>query len=233
MNEQSLQSPLDPVEMEPKETLPEKEAGEPAKEKRKKGGKSEKAYATEQPDPGPAERSGEECGGNAEPAEQADRQEELPLETPCETAHQPDAALPADPPAGGIDPQELGRLREELNQLREAVYAARRSLVEEEAELEEFRTLWPEASLASLPDAVLHDMKNGVPLAAAYALNERRTERLAKIAEAANAANRARSSGSAEGECSGFLSPAEVRAMSPEQVRKQYRQILLSMSKWH
>lgn len=106
-------------------------------------------------------------------------------------------------------------------------------MIEEEAELEEFRDLWPDVSLTSLPDAVLHDVKNGVPLAAAYALNERRAQRLTKIAEATNAANHARSSGSAEGECSGFLSPAEVRAMTPEQVRKQYRQILLSMPKWH
>lgn len=228
MNEQA-QIPADPLEMVPQEESPQKETGESAKPKFKKGGKSARTHATEQPDPGSKEGSGQERGEIPAPAEE----EALPLETPCEPAAQPDAAPPADPPAGGGDPQELGRLREELNQLREEIASARRSLIEEEAELEEFRDLWPDVSLSSLPDAVLRDMKNGVPLAAAYALNERRNERLAKVAAAANAANRARSSGSAEGECSGFLSPAEVRAMSPEQVRKQYRQILLSMPKWH
>ena len=117
--------------------------------------------------------------------------------------------------------------------MREEIRAARRSLIDREAELEEFRSLWPDVSLASLPDVVLQDVERGVPLAAAYALMERRRQNLAKVAEAANTVNRLRSSGSAEGDSSGFLSAAEVRAMTPEQVRKHYRQILLSMPKWH
>ena len=117
--------------------------------------------------------------------------------------------------------------------MREEIRSAKNSLIKQEAELEEFRDLFPGVSLATLPDSVLADVQNGVPLAAAYALMERRSEHLQKIAAAANAANNRRSSGSAEGDSAGFLSPAEVRGMSPEQVRKHYRQILLSMPKWH
>ncbi|MBE6529244.1 MAG: hypothetical protein E7680_01410 [Ruminococcaceae bacterium] len=155
------------------------------------------------------------------------------MEDPLQTDNQPDRTLPADPPADRFDPQELGQLREELNRLREEIRSSRKALIEQEAELEEFRDLFPDASLSALPDVVLSDIQRGVPLAAAYALNERRSQRLAKIAESANAANRARSSGSAEGDSVGFLSPAEVRNMTPTEVRKQYRQILLSMPKWH
>lgn len=117
--------------------------------------------------------------------------------------------------------------------MREEIRSSRKALIEQEAALEEFRDLFPGVSLSTLPDAVLEDVKRGVPLSAAYALNERRSQRIAAVAESANAANRARSSGSAEGDSVGFLSPAEVRAMTPAEVRKQYRQILLSMPKWH
>ena len=120
-----------------------------------------------------------------------------------------------------------------MNDLREEINSARRTLIEQEAELEEFRDLFPNVSLSSLPDAVLADVRRGVPLAAAYALMERREARLQKIAAQANTLNGQRSSGSAGGNSVGYLSPSEVRAMTPEQVRKQYRQILLSMPKWH
>ena len=120
-----------------------------------------------------------------------------------------------------------------MNDLREEINSARRTLIEQEAELEEFRDLFPKFSISSLPDAVLADVRRGVPLAAAYALMERREARLQKIAAQANTLNGQRSSGSAGGNSVGYLSPSEVRAMTPEQVRKQYRQILLSMPKWH
>ena len=214
MNEQSLQIPLDPTAVDPAETLPQEEPLEAPK------GRTRRKNAN------PATGS-EQAGVEERPAP------EPVLETPAENCDQSDPDLSPDPAADQPDPQELGRLREELNGLREEIRSARRTLIEQETELEEFRDLWPDVPLSTLPDAVLEDVRRGVPLAAAYALMERRRQKLEKIAAATNAANQARSSGSAEGDSSGFLSRAEVRAMSPEQVRKHYRQILLSMPKWH
>ncbi len=202
-----------------KETTPEPEAGEPLGH----------------PDDGTTEGAGDGAIPEAIPenAEEAFPREESPLEVSGETGVQPDRTVAPDPPLLGADPQELGRLRQELNDLRDEIRSAHRTLIEQEAELEEFRNLFPDVSLSALPDSVLKDVRRGVPIAAAYALEERRQSRLQKIAAEANAANDLRSSGSAEGESVGFLSPSEVRAMTPEQVRKQYRQILLSMPKWH
>ena len=210
MDEQTLQKPVDPADVDLAETLPKAE----------ETAKSESGTGT-----------GEPLGNGTDST--ADAPEELPLEVPVQADDQPIPTLPPDPTADQPDPQELGRLREELTRLREEIRSAKNSLIKQEAELEEFRDLFPGVSLAALPDSVLADVQNGVPLAAAYALMERRAARLQKIAEEANAANNQRSSGSADGDSAGFLSPAEVRGMSPEQVRKHYRQILLSMPKWH
>ncbi len=221
MDEQTLQKPLDPPEMDPSEDLTE---GEKTSESGHEQEEQPGCPATEEP-----------AGLDPEPAKDdlSSTEEKVPLETPAETDDQSDRTLSPVPPADLPDPQELGRLREELNRLRQEIRSARKSLIEQETELEEFRDLFPDVSLSSLPDSVLNDVQRGVPLAAAYALMERRNAHLRQIAKATNAANDQRSSGSAEGNSTGFLSAAEVRAMTPEQVRKQYRQILLSMPKWH
>lgn len=218
MNEQPIsQTTPDPVEMDAAQMDPVPAPDEKQKKERKP--------RTAGKEPAPAER------GNGLPALPSDTARNP--ETPAEAGHQPDRTLPPDPPAGEPDSEELGQLREELSRLRDEVQSARKALFAREAELEEFHTLWPDVPLAALPDEVLREVDRGVPLAAAYALVERRQQQTAKIAEATNAVNQLRSSGAASGDSSGFLSPAEVRAMSPEQVRKNYRQILLSMPKWH
>ena len=221
MNEQILQKPLDPPEVDPSEVFAEDETPSESGHKQK-----------EQPDCATAE---DPAGSEQEPAKNdlPSTEEKDPLETSAEADDQSDRALSPVPPVDLPDPQELGQLREELNRLREEIRSARKTLIEQETELEEFRDLFPDVSLSSLPDSVLNDVQRGVPLAAAYALMERRNAHLRQIAKATNAANDQRSSGSAEGSSTGFLSPAEVRAMTPEQVHKQYRQILLSMPKWH
>lgn len=135
----------------------------------------------------------------------------------------------ADPPAPD---DELADLREEVNRLREQLRRTEAESLRVSAECEEFRSLYPDVPLSSLPDSVWEDVRRGVPVSAAFALAERRRYRTSQLAEEANRENRKRSSGSLEQDASGYLSPDEVRAMSPEEVRRNYHRIMLSMQKW-
>ena len=131
---------------------------------------------------------------------------------------------------------ELDELRGELTQLR-------RELAEREARLmqaeqiertyAEFCDLYPDISIDALPKEVWQDVKNGIPLAAAYALAERRKTIFDKRAADANAQNRARSAGAVNNAQNIEFSPAEVRAMSSSEVRANLPQIMRSMQKWH
>ena len=141
------------------------------------------------------------------------------------------AVDPVDPAPAASDPasdRELERLREELNGLREQITRVERL----GAEYAEFYELYPRVALSELPDSVWETVRRGVPLAAAYALEERKRARTAEVAREQNERNRARSSGSPDRAIAGEFSAAEVRAMSPAEVRKNYRQILLSMQNW-
>ena len=102
-----------------------------------------------------------------------------------------------------------------------------------EAEHAEFEQLYPNVSLLSLPDAVWEDVRRGVPLSAAYALSERRALRAQESATLSNHQNALRSAGSHASSESEYFSPAEVRAMSPAEVHRNYKKIMQSMSKWH
>ena len=103
---------------------------------------------------------------------------------------------------------------------------------DELAAAEEFRALYPDTAEADIPDEVWDSVNEGVPLAAAYALWTRREELRRQSAEAINRKNadgwgRAENAPSAE-----HLSPAEVRAMSPAEVRRNYSRIVASMKHW-
>ena len=99
-------------------------------------------------------------------------------------------------------------------------------------ECEEFRSLYPDVPLSALPDSVWKDTESGIPLAAAYALADRRRIRTEELAAEANLRNKGRSSGSLEGTAPEYFSADEVRAMSQKEVRRNYQKILRSMSHW-
>lgn len=128
--------------------------------------------------------------------------------------------------------EELTRLREELAELRREIAGHREEVERIGKECAEFRTLYPGVTADDLPDDALEDMRRGLPLAAAYALSERRRVITLQQADESNRSNRLRSSGAVERKDSGYFSPDEVRSMSREDVRKNYRSILLSMQKW-
>ena len=138
-------------------------------------------------------------------------------------------------PEENLPPQEneaaeaLAALREEAESLRAELAAERRV----SAELRDFCSLYPETPAEAIPEAVWERVKDGIPLAAAYALHERRQFCARQAADAAQASGRTRSSGAAGGGMTEMpYTPDEVRAMSPEEVRRNYTAIVASMKSW-
>ena len=158
-------------------------------------------------------------------------QDHLPLGDPLPDRHtDPDAALTLSAE------ERLGVLQSELKQLRDEVTAAkqmREDLRRMTNELREFQALYPEVPLSSIPDEILDGMYAGIPPAAGYALYLKREREKQKAADRINNANRQRSSGSLTCADADYFSPAEVRAMSQSEVRKNYQKIMQSMQKWH
>lgn len=138
---------------------------------------------------------------------------------------------PASPPAASAE-EQLEQLRGELTRLRAEIAAKDAFLDRVGAECEEFHALYPEAALSELPDGVWRDVGRGIPLAAAYALAERRRAYTAQQAAISNRENGARSSGALEPTEKDYFSPSEVRAMSQSEVRTNYQKIMRSMQKW-
>ena len=122
---------------------------------------------------------------------------------------------------------ELARLRAELEETKSL--HARMA-----AELGEFQALFPEVSVSALPESIWEQVRSGIPLAASYALYEKKCilhrEHAAKI----NMQNAKKASGAAGKDTPAeYFSPDEVRAMSQSEVRKNYQKIMESMKKWN
>ncbi len=100
-----------------------------------------------------------------------------------------------------------------------------------EAQEAEFHALFPDVSLSSLPDAVLHH--ESLPLCAAYALHLRKEARTAELAAEANAQNAAQSAGAIrhDGGHDGHFALAEIKRMTPKEIRRNYACVLRSLKK--
>ncbi len=163
-------------------------------------------------------------------------------EAPTDEAVVEEAGISDDPPADpdpdpdtASDPAEangLDELRGELKRLREELAA--RDAVHQRAEREyaDFSALYPDTPLSEIPDSVWQNVEQGVPLAAAYALAERRRQVLRMKAEESNRENLLRSSGKHAPTPTYYFSPDEVRSMSQSEVRANFSAILESMKTW-
>ncbi len=141
----------------------------------------------------------------------------------------PDHSAPAE-----ADPTEqLRQLRDELRQLRAEMAQQDAILSRMGAECEEFHMLYPQTPISSLLDNVWDDVKQGIPLAAAYALAERRRAYTQALADSTNKQNSKCSSGALVSTENEYFSPSEVRAMSQAEVRANYQKIMRSMQKWN
>ncbi len=147
-----------------------------------------------------------------------------------------DSAPPAE--AESSDPDlspadELNALREELRTLRAEIAQKEAFYAKADREYAEFRALYPDTDPQALPDSVWEEVRCGTPLAAAFALSERRRMLALAVAEESNRQNKARSPGGLQGGAEDAFSLAEVRAMSPSEIRAHYDKVMRSLQKWH
>ena len=151
--------------------------------------------------------------------------------TPSEAVGAEAEEINADPENGA---NELEALRAEVSALRAQLEGERAIYGRMSAECAEFSELYPDVPLSDIPDSIWENVKRGVPIAAAYALRERKDFIMRAKATAVNSANLRASSGSVDSSPSEeYYTPDEVRAMSPAEVRSNYSSIIRSMSKWH
>ena len=135
------------------------------------------------------------------------------------------------------DTEEREALLSELNALKEEL--ARRDAIEEGnrrmmRECEQFKDYFPNTDLSSIPDEVWESVKDGIPLAASYALYERKEALRRERAEELNSRNKMMSAGSVKrGGEEKYYSPSEVRSMTRDQVKSNYSDIIESMRHWH
>lgn len=132
------------------------------------------------------------------------------------------------------EPDEIRALRSELDELKLQLDQSRAMYDRLHAECMEFSQLYPDVPLSTVPDNIWASARAGIPLAAAYALSERKESMARAKAMDINSKNNERSSGAlSSAKTEEFFSPAEVRAMSAAEVRANYAKIITSMSKWH
>ena len=117
---------------------------------------------------------------------------------------------------------EVERLRDEVTRLGELQERSR-------SELDEFCLLFPNVPFSCLPSEVREAVDGGVPLAAAYALFEKREAHRAAAGKKSAEGSWRGMNESAAGE---YYSPAEVRGMSQKEVHKNYKKIMESMKHW-
>ena len=96
-------------------------------------------------------------------------------------------------------------------------------------ELVEFFELYPDVRFSEIPLSV---RESALPLSAAYALYEKRAERIAERARAENERNLTRSAGGVTDGDAGYYTPEEVRRMTREEVRASFDAVMRSMKRW-
>ena len=141
-----------------------------------------------------------------------------------------DVEMPEEAPSA----DDIGALKEELETLKFQLEQSRAMYDKFHAECLEFSSLYPDVPLSSIPDKIWESTRAGIPLAAAYALSEKKESVAKAKAININSKNNERSSGALNSSGSEeYFSPAEVKAMSAAEVRANYAKIITSMSKWH
>ena len=125
---------------------------------------------------------------------------------------------------------EIDSLRQELRARDEREQANSRML----NELTEFSEYFPDVDIHNIPNEVWEQVKNGTSISAAFALNLRKIELEKKKVSDFNDKNRRMSAGSLlGGEGEKYYSPAEVKRMTPAQVKSHYDDIIESMRHWN
>ncbi len=162
-----------------------------------------------------------------------DELEELHTET---EEGEEEAAVEPEEPAEELSEsaEDAEKLIAEIALLREELEAKKRESERLFSEISELALTFPYITLESIADEVWQSYREGTPLAAAYALYEKKRQKSEGYAREINERNAARSSGAiANSSDGGYYTPSEVRKMSPAEVKKNYRFIIESMKKWN
>ena len=129
---------------------------------------------------------------------------------------------------------EMLILRAELDSLKKELEEKKSAFERISRDIGEFSELFPTHSINSIPDSVWESVKSGIPLAAAYALYEKKTSARLDVAARVNSKNNELSTGAVgRSSTENFYTPDEVRSMSRSEVRKNYSKIIESMKKWN
>ena len=125
---------------------------------------------------------------------------------------------------------ELEKLRAELKARDEMEKANSRIL----REITEFEEYFPEVDIHQIPSEVWEKVRQGASLSASFALNLKKLEAERKRVGDFNDKNRRMSAGAlTRGENNKYYSPAEVKRMTPAQVKSHYDDIIESMRHWN
>lgn len=137
--------------------------------------------------------------------------------------------------SGALESADEGAgLRAEIDKLRAELDGIASKRTEFISEIKEFASIFGADNVSKIPDEVWESMNRGIPLAAAYALYEKKSAQRAELTERVNQKNASMSAGAIKNATApGFFSPAEVRAMSAKEVKKNYNLIIESMKKWN
>ena len=152
--------------------------------------------------------------------------------TAPDITEQPENTTPtqeSDGTAAQEEHDETIALRTEIDRLQGEIARLTELQKRSKQELDEFCTLFPRVSPSELPPEVRQQTESGVPLAAAYALYEKR-EALRRENSKKNAEHSWHSM--KDGAGGEYYSPSEVRSMSQKEVHKNYKKIIESMKHW-
>ena len=141
----------------------------------------------------------------------------------------PDTSVPEEVPAPLPDENERNDLLSRIAYLERQLEENERNSTEKK----ELRELFPDADPENLPDSVAEQYKNGVPLAAAYALYEhiKKVERM-RAEEQSRKNARLFHGELGNNTQSTYYTADEVRAMSRDQVKSNFSSIIDSMRHW-
>ena len=142
-----------------------------------------------------------------------------------------------DTPDEVAEPDEMSLLKEEINSLKAELERRQefdRAQARMNSELLEFEEYFPDTDVRSIPKEIWEQVRNGASLAGTYALFLRKNGLAEKKIGDFNEKNRRMSAGSLmNGEGEKYYSPAEVKKMTPAQVKKHYDDIITSIRHWN
>ncbi len=103
-----------------------------------------------------------------------------------------------------------------------------------DGDIELFRELFPEVSADSIPSEVWDEVGKGASLTGAYAIFQRKNDILGIRAENFNKGlEKTAPINITEGDGESFITSGDVESMSPAEIKKNYKKILLSLKKWN